>query len=85
MPDNQIAVDVFKHIVEVDPVVLAKALNNLESVKINFGSDGECRLIYPQLAAFFKQFSLKTNLKRILREEHEDFPVKLINGVPCCY
>ena len=30
MPDNQIAVDAFDYILEVDPEVLAKALNNLE-------------------------------------------------------
>ena len=30
MPDNQIAVDSFNYILEVDPEVLAKALNNLE-------------------------------------------------------
>ena len=56
----------------------------MESVRLDFGSGGhydECCLIYPQLVAFFKQFSLKTNLKRILRKDHDDVPVELRFGV----
>ena len=85
MPDNQIAVDSFNYILEVDPEVLAKALNNLESVRLDFGSGGdydECCLFYPQLVAFFKQFSLKTYLKRMLRKDHDDVSVDVIFGFP---
>ena len=55
MPDNQIAVDAFNSILEVDSKVLTKALINQESFVLDLGSGGdydECRFIYPQLVAF---------------------------------
>ena len=55
MLSDQIAVDAFLNISEVGDIVLAKALNNLECVRIDFGSEDECtgcHLRYPQLIAF---------------------------------
>ena len=77
-PSNQIAVDTFYHITEVDPQVLAMALNNLQSVRFDFGGDqevNECFLSVAQMQAFFKHLSLKTKVKTILRKDHYDFVV----------
>merc|ERR1712181_2561 len=50
-----------------DPQVLAKALNNLRSVRINFEWDS-CGLSWPQLVAFVKQLESQTNLEMILSD-----------------
>ena len=45
---------------EISPVILAKALNNLESVYI-----GHCTLSVAQMLCFFEQLAKKSNLKKI--------------------
>jgi len=76
-PGEQIPVDQLQYISEIDPEVLSKALNNLQSVRFGFGNEKDigCFLRVPQLMAFFKQLSVKrTNLKTILMHdfEHDD-------------
>jgi len=66
-------VDAYDHIGEVDPEVFAVALNNLESTRLDFGTyENGCYLATAQIFAFFKQLSLKSNLKTIIREDHPD-------------
>jgi len=74
MPGDQIPVDAFEHIEEVDEQVLADALNNLISVRIDFGNcDRDCFFNMPQLITFFKQLSSRSQLKRIVREDYPDW------------
>merc|ERR1719186_388846 len=66
---NNLAAEDFEHIDKVDPDTLARALNNMKSVKLF----GECNLTLTlaQYVAFFKQLNIKTKLKTI--ETHEEF------------
>ena len=74
MPGKQIPVDAFENIQEVDEKVLAKALNNLQSVRIDLGNyDRDCFFNMPQLITFFKQLSSRSQLKRIVRENYADW------------
>jgi len=51
------------HIEKVDPVILAKALNNLEFLRVDFPSP----ITLPQILAIFKQLNVKTRIKAIVR------------------
>jgi len=74
MPGEQIPVDAFEHIEEVHEKVLADALNNLTSVRIDMGNyDRDCFFNMPQLITFFKQLSSRSQLKRIVREDYPDW------------
>jgi len=64
---NNLAVEEFQHIEKVDPETLAKALNNMKSVKLF----GECNLTLAQYVAFFKQLNIKTKLKTIERYQDD--------------
>ena len=54
----------------IDPQVLARALNNLKTVQIDFESGG-CSLSWPQMIAFVKQLKSQTNLETILSDDDE--------------
>ena len=74
MSTDNMSVDAYDDIGEVDPEVLAMALNNLESIRLDFGTyDNGCFLTTAKIFAFFKQLSLKSKLKTIIREDHPNF------------
>ena len=76
MPDSQVPVGSFENIGCVNPEILAKALHNLKSVRIDFGDCSDCFFTMPQLIAFFKQLDSTSQLKKIVREEWPDFKCK---------
>jgi len=74
MPSKEIPVDAFENVRYVDEQILAKALNNLWSVRIDLGNyDRDCFFNMPQLITFFKQLSSRSQLKRIVREDWPDW------------
>jgi len=68
-PCEGFSFDEMEHIELVDPVTLAKAVNNLESLHLDRGanSDDRPRLTLAQLVAIIKQLNIKTSLKKIWR------------------
>jgi len=52
------------HIEKVDPSILAKALNNLEVLRVDFPSP----ITLPQIFAIFQQLNVKTRIKAIVRD-----------------
>jgi len=66
--------DYSDYVEEVDPEVLALALNNLETLRMDLGYDKfGSNLTTEQLFAFFKQLSLKSKLKNIFKEDRPYF------------
>ena len=61
--DNNMPIGLFQYIHSVEPEVLVKAVNNLESFRL----DGTFSL--PLTVAFFKQLNQETRLKSILTKE----------------
>ena len=55
----------------IDPQVLARALNNLKTVQIDFERGG-CNLTLPQLIAFLKQLDSQTYLETILSDRERE-------------
>jgi len=65
-PGDQFGLEEIEYINEVDPVILAKAVNNLESVRLNVGD-----LSLAQCVAIFKQLSKQTKLRRICKYDYD--------------
>jgi len=61
----------FDHIRKVDPVILARAVNNLESVKIDMQLVCGDGLTDDQKIAIFKHLNLKTKLKAVIVEKED--------------
>ena len=61
---NHMSLEFIDHIEKVDPLILAKALNNIEFLKVDFPPP----ITLPQILAIFKQLNKQTMIKAILRE-----------------
>jgi len=75
-PCQGFSFDEMEHIEKVDPVTLAKAVNNLESLHLDLGAirSDRPRLTLAQLVSIIKQLNIKTCLKKIWRfSDDNDF------------
>ena len=61
-------IDFVDHIEKVDPLILAKALNNLEFLRVDFPPP----ITLPQILVIFNQLNVKTRIKAILRDPPEE-------------